>query len=60
MRERKTLREHFLPAEKKEKLFSDYYVNADPAQTDRYDFRLYTSKEIAEAEETEEEVLEVV
>lgn len=59
MREKKTFREHFLPSDNKENFYSDSYLNVDPAQVDRYEFRLYTSKELAEAEEIAEEALEV-
>jgi hypothetical protein len=59
MREKKTFREHFLPSDKKENFYSDSYINVDPAQVDRYEFRLYTSKEITEAEEIAEEELEM-
>gem|GEM_PF-5830605 len=50
LREKRQHREHFLPDSEMRLQSNSSTTSVDPAQLDRYDLRLYTSKELYEAE----------
>ena len=50
LREKRQHREHFLPESEIHLQTHSFTTSVDPAQLDRYDLRLYTSKELYEME----------